>query len=268
MLDPKAWPALVAEINSLLRSRLSEPGAVVDTVEILDELLNRRHCGRYASSQYELEKNMSEECILIAGELSYVAAAAIRAMEGRGEIRVAGGGGTEAAAAAYLDYMGFDKAVKQGFGFPKTLVATPLSTLLSAPLEPGDMKWPHVESLISQSVKALRHELAPLALVGIRIAVEEAVKSALIDFGVDGAKVDDFRPYGREEILFDEYLKSSKTFTPMDRSATRSCLSAIRSAGNHAAHSGKADDAHNNELLVFSTLKAISSLSAAVVPST
>ncbi len=215
MLDPKAWPALVAEITSLLRSRLSEPGAVVETNEILDELLSRRDCSRYVSSQHALEQTMSKECILIAGELSYVTAGAIQAMVGRGEIRVAAGGGTEAAAAAYFDHMGFDKAIRQGFGFPKTLVATPLSTLLTAPLEPGDVKWAHVESLINQSVKALRHELAPLALVGIRIAAEEAMKAALGDLGVDEAKVDGFRAYEREEFLFNE-LKSSKIFSPTE----------------------------------------------------
>lgn len=56
------------------------------------------------------------------------------------------------------------------------------------------------------------------------------------------------KAWQREENLF-EGLSSSGSFEPLDRSSTLAIFSAVRDAGNDAAHTGKADDAHLAELL-------------------
>ena len=105
-------------------------------------------------------------------------------------------------------------------------------------------------------------DLADLDLALLAV-VEEAVESALRD--VDPSEVwEPMKAWDRERELFEKHLTQSKPFAPLDREATKTALSAIRSLGNTAAHDG----AVTHELLEDCFLRlmpqALMSLSAAV----
>lgn len=262
MPNPDGWPALLAEIMTLIRERLSEHGDTVEVSALLNELMQRRGHDRYTANGRELA-DRGEEYADEAGEVAYIMHTAIELLSGSAEILKLEGGGSHYPIRAMLGRMGFEELGRRDFYMPQRIAATPVGVSVGAVPETGPIRWPEVGALISQSITALRHGLAVLALVGARIAVEEAVRSALSDLG----RPDDDqpgRPWQREDLLFDEFLTSPQAFTPLDRTATRAALSAIRDAGNEAAHTGTAPDAHQNELLVFQAPRAVASMSAAV----
>jgi hypothetical protein len=254
-------PALTSEAVTRIRARLDQ-STVVETVEILNEMLAERDCGRYVQDPKQMAEESGENCVLVAGEVGYAVTTAIRFLEGRTELRVVSGGGEHPMVRMYFDEAGFDPQSKSGFSTPQSFIGTPLTVPLAPPQGVEDIKWDGVRLLVIQAVDALRFQLAPLAVVGARIAVEEAVVSALRDLNVSEDDIPS-RPWKREDVLFDD-VPEPHLFAPMDQTATRSALSAMRTAGNDAAHTGRADDAHQNEYLIFTAIRAIASLSAAV----
>lgn len=260
--DADAWPALLAEVLSLIRERLVDHGDTVEVSSILNELMERRGYDRYTADGRELGSR-GDEYALDAGEVAYLTSTALQILSGSAEIIDLGGSGPHYPIRRLLTWMGHEELGRHDFRMPQRIAATPVRVAIGAVPETGQLRWPEVEALIRQSVVALRHDLAVLALVGARIAVEEAVRAALSDLGV--AEEDQpWRPWQREDLLFDVHLASSQGFTPLDRTATRTAVSGIRSAGNDAAHTGTAPDAHLNEVLVFQAPRAVASLSAAV----
>ena len=263
MPDPESWPALLAEAITLIREKLPEDGNVIEVAEILNDLMQRRGHDRYTANGHEL-RDRGEEYTLLAGEVGYLTASALQILHGSGEIReMEGGGGEHYPIRALFEHLGWDRQAAN-IRIAGRIAATPLRASMGRIPPTGEIRWPHVKRLIEQSIVALTTNLPVLAVVGARIAVEEAVRSAHLDTGSTAEKIEPVKAWRLEEMLFSDVLKSPRGFSPLDREATKSQLSAVRNAGNDAAHTGLADDAYQNELIIHSTPKALASLSAAV----
>lgn len=262
MPDPESWPALLAEAITLIREKLPEDGNVIEVAEILNDLMQRRGHDRYTANGHEL-RDRGEEYTLLAGEVGYLTASALQILHGSGEIReMEGGGGEHYPIRALFEHLGWDRQAAN-IRIAGRIAATPLRASMGRIPPTGEIRWTQVRLLIEQSIAALRSNLPALALVGSRIAAEEAIRSALTE--VLGVARDD-QPYGawqRETEVFAE-LTTPGHFTPIDRNSTIATLSAVRDAGNEAAHTGQAPDSHLNELLLSMAPRALASLSAAV----
>ena len=264
MPDPDTWPALLAETVTLIREKLNDDGDTVDVAAILNELMERRGYDVYTAVGNVL-KERGEQYALTAGEVAYMTGTALQMLAGTGEIRQLGGGSHHHTVKILFEHLGWTEFVKGGdYRIDGKIAATPIRAAMAKVPATGEIRWTQVPLLIEQSIAALRSNLPTLALVGARIAAEEAIRSALQDVGHDPKDIETLKAWRREEKLFDTYLTSPGGFAPIDREATKSALSAIRDAGNNAAHTGEAVDAQANELLIHFTTRAIASLSAAV----
>ena len=261
MPDPDAWPALLAETVTLIREKLHDNSDTVEVAQILNELMVSRGYDMYTATG-NLVKDHGEEYALTAGEVAYMTGTALQMLYGTGEIRNVGSGVGHPAVKILFEHLGLPGGDYQ---MDDRIAATPIRAAMANIPATGEIRWTQVRLLIEQSIVALRSNLPVLALVGSRIATEEAIREALQDVGHAPEDIERLRAaWRREETLFDNYLTTAGGFAPIDREATKSALSAIRDAGNEAAHTGEAVDAYANELLVHSATRAIASLSAAV----
>ncbi len=264
MPDPDTWPALLAETVTLIRERLHDNDDTVEVSLILNELMVRREYDVYTTTG-NVVKDRGEEYALTAGEVAYLTGTALKMLYGTGEVRQLGGGSHHQTVKILFEHLGWEELAKHDYQMDGIIAATPIRAAMANIPATGEIRWTQVRLLIEQSIVALRSNLPVLALVGARIATEEAIRRALQDVGHAPEEIEQLRAaVKREQKLFDYYLTSAGVFAPIDREATKAALSAIRDAGNDAAHTGEAADAYTNELLVHGATRAIASLSAAV----
>jgi hypothetical protein len=252
MVQPEAWPSLVAEATTLIRENLTNYNDKVEVSQVISLMLADRDMGTYDARTNDP----------LVGELVWAVREAIRTLEAEAELRGIGSNSPPSVRIMWQE-VGFDTTIVNDYRIPQWVVATPKRVQLAEYVEITDIKWEAVRRLLAEVRRAHLHGLEVVSLVGARIAAEESVKSALADLGVPQDQQPD-RAWQREDRLFEDHLTSNAGFAPMDRTSTRSLLSTVRDSGNDAAHTGQAQNAHLNELLTSVLPRALVSLSAAV----
>ncbi len=151
----------------------------------------------------------------------------------------------------------------QSPGYEGRYIGTAKLTAVAAEewLDEPTTRWPNVDRLRTQASAAYRMGLDVASAVVARVAVEEAIGLGLEDFNDDQP---DMKAFQREDRLFENHLNTNAGFSPLDRNATRAALSAIRDAGNPAAHDGEVKNALLLELHSTILPQALGSLSNAV----
>jgi hypothetical protein len=114
--------------------------------------------------------------------------------------------------------------------------------------------------LIRQARQAYAHGLYVAAAAAGRVAAEQAVLEALDEL----SQSTDGKPHAREDRLFKALAPNLFKDQPLDHSATRAELSAVRSLGNDAAHEGTVRHAAVQEALTQLLPQALMSLFTAV----
>lgn len=262
MVEPEAWPSMVAEAKTLIRERLTGYEEPLQISDVLDEMMRRRNHERFIGQPNEARRTYGDEYVLLSGEVAWVVGEAIRELEAEAEIRPLSGGIFESVR-LMAGELGFE-SMNHDYRPPSLIAATPKRVRLSGHVETTGIRWDAVRILVDEARRAHLHGLEVLSSVGARVATEEAIRSALFEFNVAEDEQARMGPWRREEVLFDEHLPNASVFTPMDKSSTKAALSGIRNHGNDAAHTGTANDAHLNELFVSILPRALQSLSAAV----
>jgi hypothetical protein len=245
---------MVAEAKALIRERLTWYDNDVEVGEIISLMLQARGMGDYSANHADPN----------TGEIVWTVAEAIRELRATSEVRDARPDTGPGAVTAMWNELGFPTTSVNGYRFPQALAATPRRVQLAEYMETGDIRWQSVARLLDEVRQAHLNGLAVVSTVGARVVVEESVRAALLDLGMSAEALAELQPWKREQTLFEDYLTNSAAFVPMDKSATRANLSAIRDRGNEAAHTGMSNDALLNEALVALLPRALISLSVAV----
>jgi hypothetical protein len=116
--------------------------------------------------------------------------------------------------------------------------------------------------LVVEANSARERGLSVAAAVVSRVAVEEGVRRALTDIGVEIPESS--RAWQREDEVFKRLRPPPQLFTPLDFTATRAAFSAVRSLGNSVAHDGYIDDPQLTYTVSLLLPRALLSLSNAV----
>jgi hypothetical protein len=258
--DPTLWPARIAAVKTRIRSRLSY-GNLVRPDGVTIEFADEEGLPHGSFSDVSTAARGDEDVRVRWAEIEFLVHSACWEMEADGELMRTDGGGLQAFGLL---------AARLGWDAPNTL--GPLAANYRGAIKgavavrdewvPVDLRWPNVLELLRQAQGAYRGGLDVAAAVTARVAVEEAVRSALID--LEGDPRDDLRAAPREEHLFSEALTNPAGFTPLDRSAAVSAMSALRDRGNRAAHDGSVAHASLQEALMLLLPQALVSLSNAV----
>jgi hypothetical protein len=196
------------------------------------------------------------------GEIQHLLSEALHDLQSKGEIWDLGGGGN-AHVSTLLQALGWKGGEPNGI---QRCRAT--SRLLAKALTPWvtlRTLWPNVDRLAEQAWQARQDGLDVAGAVTARVTVEEAIRRGLEQVKAK-EKWEDMKAAGRERLLFESYLTPKKAlpFDPLDREATRSTLSALRSLGNDAAHDGSVPSDLLQDSLTRLLPQALMSLSAAV----
>lgn len=261
MVNPDVWPSMVAEAKTLIRQRLTGYESLVEVTQILTLMLNERGYEHFLYDQREAERRYDANYWVQAGEVIWAVGEALRELKVDGEIRFVSGGISPSAVRFMWQQAGLDAASVNDYPLPQVIAATPRRVRRADFAATTNIRWDAVTRLLNETRRAHLEGLEVLSSVGARIAVEEAVRAALIDLGIPE---EDQRTWAsqREDDLFERLAASA--FSPMDKSSTRAALSGVRDHGNTVAHTGKANNALLNELLVSILPRALQSLSAAV----
>lgn len=256
--DPRTWPARIAQYADRIRSRLSEPGTVFERADFLVELLEEIGL---PPDVHDLNR-AGEDATVRYGEIQHLLSEALHDLEHRGEIWDLGGGGNAHVSTLYraLGWEGGEpNAIQRCRGTNRLLTKalTPWVTL-------GTL-WPNVDRLAEQAWEAWQDGLDVAGAVTARVAVEEAIRRGLEEVKATESW-EDMKAAAREKLLFESYLtpKRALRFDPLDREATRSALSALRSLGNDAAHDGSVPSDLLQDSLTRLLPQALMSLSAAL----
>ena len=244
----------------MIRDRLAEPGSVVVVQDLIYDLHESIQIPR---SDDLAALNTATNGRILAGEIEYLVRDAIRTMQSDGELMVTSAGGGHGAihGAALAEHPGW-QGNHWGAQLPGAIAP---SVRLQARHNgqwqdtPGTT-WANVDRLVGQSWHAYTIGLDVAAAVCARVAVEEAVSSAL---GNLGDPRPDFRAARRETHLF-AHLRVHDAFTPLDRNATIAAITAVRDRGNQAAHTGVIDHELLQDALLRLLPQALTSLSRAV----
>jgi len=255
---------MVAEAKTLIRGGLTGYGNFLDVTDILNEMMQRRGYDDFIAELRQAGNKYGNEYVLLSGEVAWAVGEAIRELEAESEIRKLGKQFDVASVKLLGSHLGFATLAGPDYTLEGRLGATPKGIQRLRFVGTQEIRWDQVQSLLDEVRRAHLSGLAVLSAVGARIVAEEAVRSALEELGVPEDDQPN-RPWKRESTLFDKYLaNAASAFEPMDQTSTQAVLSATRSYGNEVAHSGRADDAHLNELYVSILPQALQSLSAAV----
>ncbi|MGH2573648.1 MAG: hypothetical protein ACRDGU_09265 [Actinomycetota bacterium] len=257
--DPSRWPARVAAYVTMARARLASPGALLHFDELFQQVLVEDGLGPDAQS---LWRELGDERLRVA-EAEYLVIEAFSRLVADGEALAIGGRGPVYVGDLW-EALGFQEPRSNWENTPSVL----RSTVRAQEREPAEWAelgtWPGVDALVREARVAYGHGLYVAAAATARVAAEQAVETALDTQGLstDGVAA------VREERLFGSLKASSFATGPLDYSATRSNLSAVRNQGNVAAHDGVVNHASLQEALTQLLPQAFVSLYRAMTRQT
>ena len=257
--DPATWPAEEAEYLTRIRAAMDAPGSVLVVDELIRTILMEEGLGPGGVGDiWRADRDKG----LRAAQIEYLVMEALHHLDRRGELWPAGGEYNGALTGQLLDAIGSSLGNQYAPNVRAAYRVTTHGSGIAAEWAEFRTMWTNVDRLADQVGQAWASGLDVAAAVTGRVAVEEAVARALEELSSD----DDWKGLKaaqREARLFD-LLTNPSVFTPLDREATKSALSAIRSLGNRAAHDGNVEHALLQDSLLRLLPQALVSLSRAV----
>ena len=182
------------------------------------------------------KQRQASEFHLHVCEIEWLIARAVLELEAAGEIRNLQGGSLPYLA-DWFRFLGWDASNLPGGMLGVQYGATHLLLERArSGWHTGPTRWENVDRLREQVWLCRTAGIDVACAVTARVAVEEAVRSAMADLRMSAK--DTWPASERERRLFEHGLTTSQGFSPLDKSATRAQLSAIRETGNDAAHNG------------------------------
>lgn len=253
--DVERWPAKVAQYLTIAREMLTE-GTVLRSGDFVMRLLHEEGIEGDPSQAWS---SLSDARLRVP-EVELLALEAINRMVADGE---AFGFGVQPGGQHYFDMaeaLGWDAVRSMEPSGPTSVRPTVrLMELRSAhwlPLE----TWTGVDVLVGEAREAYARALYVAAAATARVAAEQAVLEGLRTLHL----IEDGPAHARETRLFEGLAPRFFSGEELDHSATRAALSAVRSLGNDAAHSGEVPNAVLQESLLGLLPQALVSLFRAV----
>lgn len=257
--DPNRWPAKLAAYVTAARAKLASPGSVLRFDEFLQQVLAEE--GLEPDVQ-RLWTELGDDRLRVA-EAEYLAIEAFCRLVADGEALAVGGRGPQFVGNLW-EALGFQDPRSNWENAPNALRPTVRIQERQPPEWAEPETWPGVDALVREARIAYGHGLYVAAAATARVAAEQGVETALDSraLSTDGTAA------VREERLFDSLKARSFADGPLDYSATRSVLSAVRNQGNVAAHDGVVHHASLHEALTQLLPQALVSLHRAVTAQT